>query len=326
MAFQPAHSDAEPFSIASSLQKIQSFLSPSPTPHGPQSSSTPPALPSPPALALATAKIHSRLPAPGLGPSSTLDHILHDLTPGFNGSKTSPNYYGFVTGGVLPVAEAADRVVSAWDQNVQVHLPAQGVATGVEWAAGALLCELLGLEAERWTGRTFTTGATASNVLGMACGREAVLVGKIRAGMGEGSGQGGGREDGGENPAVESVGELGLLEASRLAGVEGFQVLTTMGHSSLSKAASIVGLGRKSVIEVGLASMPWKFDMKKLENALERKGMGSIVVVSCGEVNTGRYATSGLEEMKRLRELCDRFGAWLHVDGGEKSSVLFSVV
>lgn len=208
----------------------------------------------------------------------------------------------------------------------------------MEWAAGGLLSELLrlggdgsggggGRDGERgWRGRTFTTGATASNVLGLACGREAVLGWRIRGRREEGMrGSQWGREvmDDGERWGGEgdSAGELGLLEACRLAGVEEFQVLTAMGHSSLSKAASIVGLGRKSVIEVGLAATPWKFDMEKLEKILERPGTASIVAVSCGEVNTGRYATSGLEEMRRLRELCDRFGAWLHVDGGEEPFV-----
>jgi glutamate/tyrosine decarboxylase-like PLP-dependent enzyme len=315
MASQLPSVKEETFSIPSALTRIQSSL--------PSPSSPTPALPSPPTIALAASKIRASLPAQGLGPTTTLDHILTDLAPGFNGSKTSPNYYGFVTGGVLPIAEAADHVVASWDQNVQVHLPHQGVATSVEWWAGALLCELLDLGPERWRGRTFTTGATASNVLGLACGREAVLGAKIRARRAvlRDRGEVERAEDagGGEDAESDSVGELGLLEACRLAGVEEFQVLTAMGHSSLSKAASIVGLGRESVIDVGLEATPWRFDMEKLEGMLPRKGTASIVVLSCGEVNTGRYATSGLEEMRRLREVCDRFGAWLHVDGGRKS-------
>lgn len=224
-----------------------------------------------------------------------------------------------MTGGVLPAAAAADHVVTRWDQNVQVHAPHQSVATRVEWCAGAMLCQLLGLRGERWRGRAFTTGATASNVLGLGCGREGVLRGKAWGGSGEGVL--GGREDG--EAGSGGVGELGLLEACRVAGVEEFQVLTTMGHSSLSKAASIVGLGRKSVVDVGLASTPWRFDMEKLERMLARPRTASIVVVSCGEVNTGRYAMSGYAEMERLRQVCDRFEAWLHVDGGTGSYSLF---
>jgi hypothetical protein len=237
----------------------------------------------------------------------------------------------------LPIADAADHVVTSWDQNVQVHLPHQGVATSVEWQAGRLLCELLGLGGEDgggWLGRTFTTGATGSNVLGLACGREAVLGRKIRARNAAAAAAAAVRNQGervvetlkdgeGRGGESESVGELGLLEACRRAGVEEFQVLTTMGHSSLSKAASIVGLGRKSVIDVGLEATPWKFDMERLESMLARERTASIVAVSCGEVNTGRYATSGYAEMRRLRKLCDKFGAWLHVDGGERFFVHF---
>lgn len=41
-----------------------------------------------------------------------------------------------------------------------------------------------------------------------------------------------------------------------------------------------------------------------------------MVVVSCGEVNTGLFATNRLESMQNIRLLCDRYNAWLHVDGG----------
>lgn len=238
------------------------------------------------------------IPSTGIGEEATLTHILHDLVPGFNGPKTSANYYGFVTGGVLPIAEVADNIVTAWDQNVQVHLPEQSVSTAVEDRALSMLAELLDLKLADWAGRTFTTGATGANILGLACGREAIL----RRGQGP------------EN----SVGELGILEACRRAGIEEFQVLTTMGHSSLSKAASIVGLGRASVHDVGnqLGSR-WTFDMEALTRLLGKANTANIVVVSCGEVNTGRFATNNFEEMKVLRELCDEYGAYLHVDGGE---------
>ncbi|KAK1654239.1 pyridoxal phosphate-dependent transferase [Colletotrichum phormii] len=283
-----------------------------------------PTLPSPVSLAAASASLPRR-PSHGagvkdgeesttttnadylapLGTEATLTHILTDIVPALNGQARSGRYYGFVTGGSLPVAEAADAVVSALDQNVQVHLPGQTVATEVESVALGMLADVLGLEdgadgsrdgEEVWKGRTFTTGATASNVLGLACGREHVVA----------------RRGG-------NVGEEGLLGACVSAGVRGVQILTSMGHSSLSKAASVVGIGRASVKELPLsADEPWRLDLEAVERALEkgeRDGVVSVIAVSAGEVNTGRFATGGAEEMRRLRGLADRFGAWLHVDG-----------
>lgn len=220
-------------------------------------------------------------------------HITEHIVPALCGQSQSSRYFGFVTGGVLPLAEWADNVVSHMDQNVQVHLPEQSVSTFVENAALQMLIGLLRLESE-WKGRTFTTGATGSNVLGLACGREAILQKK-----------------------GASVGELGLLGACVKAGVSEIQILTSGGHSSLSKAASVVGLGRASVKELPRsAAQPWKLDLDAVQRELARPGTASIIAVSMGEVNTGGYALDDVDEWKRLRQLADRHDAWIHVDGG----------
>ncbi len=205
---------------------------------------------------------------------------------------------------MFPIAEVADNIVSAFDQNVQVHLPDQSVSTIVEDKALAMLVELLDLGAA-WEGRTFTTGATGANVLGLACGREAVISHRLKG--------------------TQGVAELGLLAACVEAGVKEIQVLTTMGHSSLYKAASVVGLGRGSVKEIPFSKgEPWRMDIELLERELERDsdGVVSIIVLSAGEVNTGRFATNGKTEMRRIRDLCDKYGAWLHVDGGRSKKLL----
>ncbi|KEZ40839.1 Uncharacterized protein SAPIO_CDS7996 [Scedosporium apiospermum] len=227
----------------------------------------------------------------------TVKHIVRDIIPALNGQGLSPHYYGFVTGGVLPIAEWADNVVSRMDQNVQVHLPDQTIATALEDATLKMIISLLRLgDAEAWKGRTFTTGATASNVLGLACGREALLAKRLGSG--------------------ESTGELGLLGACLKAGVTEVQVLTSGGHSSLSKAASIVGLGRRSVKELRAGEdVPWRLDLVAFERELQKTGTLSIISISAGEVNTGRYGVNGVEEMRRVRELADKYGAWIHVDG-----------
>ncbi|KAK4497000.1 hypothetical protein PRZ48_011449 [Zasmidium cellare] len=254
-------------------------------------------LPSPEALERSRAKLLS-LSQQGLGLDRTKQHLQDDIVPGLNRSSQSPNFYGFVTGGATPAAAHADNLVTLHDQNTAVHLPTDTIATDVEDAALRMLLELFRLPETSWKHRILTTGATASNILGMACGREYAVqqVGK-RKGL------------------DVSVGELGLLEACNKAGVEKVRVLTTVPHSSLAKAASVVGLGRASLVEVGMSQGRHHFDFQLLEEKL-REGAGKtafIVAVSCAEVNTGFFATSGTD-MQRLRDLCDRYGAWLHVD------------
>ncbi|RBQ84561.1 hypothetical protein VDGD_00186 [Verticillium dahliae] len=239
--------------------------------------SSPPTLPHPSALARAAAslpKASDALSKP-LGVSATTTHLLDDIVPALSGQALSPRYYGFVTGSVHPAAQAAEAVVAALDQNVQVHLPDQTIATDVEASALDLLADLLGLSHPQtgaprgiFTGRTFTTGATGSNILGLACAREHVLARRVP-------------------PGSPSVGELGILGACVAAGVTNIQVLTSMGHSSLSKAASVVGLGRASVKQMAKSpERPWLLDVDAVERELvARDGTGVATIIaldSCG--------------------------------------------
>lgn len=269
-------------------------------------------LPSPSALQTALSSLPTSCSSlPAHGPEATLDHLLTDLLPACDGHALSGRYYGFVTGGCHPVAEAADNMVSALDQNVQVHLPAQYAATAVEDAALRMVVSLLGLgDADAdWPGRTFTTGATASNVLGLLCGREAVVRRRLMEGRGA---------VGEEELRRHSVAEAGLLGACAAAGIKEIQVITSMGHSSLSKAASIAGLGHAAVKQLAAsAEEPWRLSMDAVERELKRAddGFVSIIALSAGEVNTGRFATAA-SDLPKLRRLADKYGAWIHVDGG----------
>ncbi|KAL4788351.1 pyridoxal phosphate-dependent transferase [Aspergillus varians] len=259
----------------------------------------PTVLPDASSLARARASLPRSLDGNGMGFDSMRRHILEDIVPAFNKSSISPLYYGFVTGGITPAALFADGIVSAYDQNVQVHLSEHTIATDVEFTALCLLADLLHLGRE-WRNGTFTTGATASNILGLACAREYVLRAALdRKGV----------------TTIKSVGESGLFEAMQAAGLAGVQVLSTMPHSSLAKAAGVLGIGRANVKDVSLNNDPLRFDMGLVESELRNSNKATIIAVSCGEVNTGRFATDGLNEMQQLRNLCDKYGAWLHVDG-----------
>lgn len=253
-------------------------------------------------LEKARSTILQNIPEHGRGIEQVTNHLLRDVAPALNASSLSPNYYGFITGGNTPAARIADTLVSTYDQNPQVHLPDQSVASNVEDRALRLLMDFLRFDQKEWSG-SFSTGATASNVLGLACGREYILNERIKSRLGPDS--------------EESVGSLGLLTACRIADVEEISILTTMAHSSLSKASSILGLGRACVHDVRTSNSSITFDLQELEWQLKsgHHNSASIVVVSCGEVNTGLFATHSFAEVQALRNLCEKYGAWLHVDG-----------
>ncbi|RPB08651.1 PLP-dependent transferase [Morchella conica CCBAS932] len=261
-------------------------------------STPPPAMPTAPALSAAKASI-TTLPATGLGAKKTLTHLLTDVLPGLPAQSTSPHYYGFVTGGTTPAALAADILVTLADQNVQVHLPHESVSTDLESAALSMLLQLFRLDTTEWRGRTLTTGATASNILGLACAREHLLREKLILA--------------GYSPAEASVGEMGVLGACVEAGIMGIQILSAAAHSSVAKAASTVGIGRRNIHDLSRPDAPWEFGLEELERRLEagsQRGVVSIVVVGFGEVNTGMFITN----IREVRALVTKYGAWLHID------------
>lgn len=128
--------------------------------------------------------------------------------------------------------------------------------------------------------------------------------------------------------ALNVVSELGLLRAYQHADVSDIRALTSLGHSSLYKAASIVGSGQNAIVNVPYSDAePWRLNIFIVEQTLEAaahaasskdggssNGVVNIISISAGEINTGRFATTGLAEMQRLRAIADRYGAWIRVD------------
>ena len=90
----------------------------------------------------------------GEDPRAVIRELAADVEPGLIASA-GPRYFGFVIGGSLPVAVAADWLTSAWDQNGggYVASPALSVA---EEVAGQWVLELLGLPRDASVG--FVTG------------------------------------------------------------------------------------------------------------------------------------------------------------------------
>jgi glutamate/tyrosine decarboxylase-like PLP-dependent enzyme len=214
-----------------------------------------------------------RTPLP-LEPTSPTEVI--DLLATVGSPATVANgggrYFGFVNGGCLPAAMAAAWLVSAWDQNAgfQVQSP---VAAALEETALEWVRAMLGLPVG--SGGAVVTGATMANFTCLAAARHALLA---RSGWN-----------------VEDDGLSGAPPITVVVGEE--------AHSSLLKALSLLGLGRKRVVRVpvdGQGSMR--------ANSLPRLDERTILCLQAGNVNTGAFDPAAA--------ICpEARDAWIHVDG-----------
>ena len=67
-----------------------------------------------------TPALDGPLPEEGTDPAAVIEALAAGAEPGLVASS-GPRYFGFVTGGTLPAALAADWLTSAWDQNTMLH-------------------------------------------------------------------------------------------------------------------------------------------------------------------------------------------------------------
>jgi glutamate/tyrosine decarboxylase-like PLP-dependent enzyme len=112
------------------------------------------------------------LPQEGLEPSRVIDDLARIAEPGLN-ATSSGRFFGFVIGGTLPAALAADWLTVAWDQNAGLA-QVTPAAAAAEVVAGEWIVDLLGLPAGSAVG--FVTGGMMANFTGLASARHTVLA------------------------------------------------------------------------------------------------------------------------------------------------------
>src|SRR5688500_8699011 len=110
-------------------------------------------------LAELRAALEGPLPDEGLDPTRVVDDLARAAEPGLVASA-GPRYFGFVIGGGLPAALAADWLASAWDQDAGLYACGPSAAIVEEVAAGWLL-DLLQLPKDASVG--FVTGGQMAN-------------------------------------------------------------------------------------------------------------------------------------------------------------------
>ena len=208
-------------------------------------------------------------------------HVLDQLAQaGERGTTASqgPRYFGFVIGGSLPVATAADWLVSAWDQNAQVYVMSP-IAAVVEEIAANWLKEVLGLPATWSVG--FVTGCQMANFTSLIAARHHVL---------------------------HKVGWD--VERDGLFGAPAIDVIVNdEAHRTIFTSLRMLGLGAERVRRVKTDGQG-RMRTDHLEELLRTVNGPCIVCAQIGNVNTG-----ACDPIAEIAPLVHRRGAWLHVDG-----------
>jgi glutamate/tyrosine decarboxylase-like PLP-dependent enzyme len=225
----------------------------------------------------ARAGLHDELGDDPVDPRQVLDELVADAEPGIT-AMGSPRYFGFVIGGALPAAAAADWMATAWDQNAGLASPTPAVAA-IEEITGGWLLDLLGLPSQ--SSFAFVTGAQMASATALAAARHRVLA------------------DAGWD--VERDGLIGAPRVRVIAGEE--------RHVTIDRALRLLGLG---IGALELAAGDERGAMRP-EALAERLDVGegpAIVCAQAGNVNTG-----AVDPLDEICELAAKAGAWVHVDG-----------
>src|SRR5215471_13699590 len=190
------------------------------------------------------------LPSAGQDAASVLALLDDYGSPGTVASG-GPRYFGFVTGGALPIAQAAAWLTAAWDQNAALSVMSP-TASVLNRVALRWVTELLGLPES--TGGGFVTGATMANATCLAAARDAVLAGH----------------------GWDAAGQ-GLVGAPPVTVVAGAQA-----HTTVRKALGLVGLGRDRAL-----LLPADGQGRIVPRGLPALTGPALVCLQAGNVNTG---------------------------------------
>jgi glutamate/tyrosine decarboxylase-like PLP-dependent enzyme len=223
------------------------------------------------------AALRAPLGAGGEDAAAVLDLLA---SQGARGTMASagPRYFGFVIGGSLPVALAADWLTSTWDQNPGIYATSPLMSV-IEDVAREWLLDLFDLP--RTSSLGFVTGCQMANFTGLAAARHGVLR---RAGWD--------------------------VEAEGLAGAPRIHLITSAeSHITIDVAMRYLGFGTRALLRVETDGQG-RMRADRLRRLLENLHGPTIICAQAGNVNTGAF-----DPLRDIAAAAQKHGAWLHVDG-----------
>ncbi len=217
------------------------------------------------------------LPPDPTPPDVVLDELIRAADPGIT-ATVGPRYFGFVVGGALASATAADMMALGWDQPA-FNATLAPAAVAAEQVAGRWAKEILGIPDTASVG--FVGGAQEANTVGLAAARHHVLA-----------------ERGWD------VEQDGVQGAPRIRVVVGDE-----RHGTIDRSLRLLGLGTSSAVPVR-TDANGAIDVEHLAAVLAADDAPTIVCLQSGNVNTG-----ACDDLAAACDLAHSSGAWVHVDG-----------
>jgi glutamate/tyrosine decarboxylase-like PLP-dependent enzyme len=217
------------------------------------------------------------LPIDGRDAGLVIDELAERADAGIV-AQTGPRYFGFVTGGALPVTVAADWLASTWDQNavVYVHAPAVSV---MEDVVSSWILDLLDLPRTASVG--FTSGCHMANFTGLAAARHEVLRG-----------------------VGWNIEARGMRAAPPIRVMVGGEV-----HVSVTAALRYLGFGSEQIEKIPVDDR----GRMRADALRERLRAGDGATIICAQV--GHVATGASDPIDQIVDVGHNHGAWVHVDG-----------
>jgi glutamate/tyrosine decarboxylase-like PLP-dependent enzyme len=229
------------------------------------------------------ASLDAQLADEGLPAAEVVRALVRDAEPGLN-AIPSGRFFGWVMGGGLPAAVAADWLTSVWDQNTGMAIPTPAAAA-VEQLALSWILELLELPAT--CSGALVTGAQMANTTCLAAARQRVLA-----------------------AVGHDVETLGLIGAPKLQLVVGAE-----RHDTVVRAFRLLGLGSATALVVE-ADERGAMRADALADVLTDVSGPTIVCAQIGNVNTGAIDPMAAvsDAVDALRARVGHDAVWLHAD------------
>jgi len=214
----------------------------------------------------------------GIDPQRAVAELARDVNGGLLGSAGG-RFFGWVIGGVLPAALAADWLTSAWQQNAALYACSPAAAV-VEEIVGEWLKEILCLPPS--ASFALVTGCQMAHVTCLAAARHSLLAHRDW-----------------------DVERQGLFNAPVI------RILTsTERHGSFERAVRLIGLG-SGQIKLLPADREGRLVPETLQQELENDpNLPTIVLLQAGDINIGAY-----DNFEQIIPIAKKHGAWVHVDG-----------